>query len=90
MAALGPLINLMLNTGLAAVIVVGAWRVSTGAMKPGAIVAFLTYFTIILNSVMAISRLITMVLQGHCQRRPCGGGHDDAPGHGDPPLDRPS
>lgn len=41
-------------------IVVGAWRVSTGAMKPGAIVAFLTYFTIILNSVMAISRLITM------------------------------
>ena len=60
MAASGPLINLMLNTGLAAVIVVGAWRVSTGAMKPGAIVAFLTYFTIILNSVMAISRLITM------------------------------
>ena len=60
MAASGPLINLMLNTGLAAVIVVGAWRVSAGAMKPGAIVAFLTYFTIILNSVMAISRLITM------------------------------
>lgn len=60
MAASGPLINLMLSTGLAAVIVVGAWRVSTGAMKPGAIVAFLTYFTIILNSVMAISRLITM------------------------------
>ena len=29
MAASGPLINLMLNTGLAAVIVVGAWRVST-------------------------------------------------------------
>lgn len=60
MAASGPMINLMLNTGLAAVIVVGAWRVSIGAMKPGAIVAFLTYFTIILNSVMAISRLITM------------------------------
>ena len=30
------------------------------------------------------------VLQGHCQRRPCGGGHDDAPGHGDPPLDWPA
>ena len=38
----------------------GAWRVSTGSMKPGVIVAFLTYFTIILNAVMAVSRLITM------------------------------
>lgn len=60
MATSGPLINLLLNSGLVAVIVVGAWRVSSGHMKPGAIVAFLTYFTIILNSVMAISRLITM------------------------------
>lgn len=60
MAASSPLINLLLNTGLVAVILVGAWRVSTGNMKPGAIVAFLTYFTIILNAVMAVSRLITM------------------------------
>ncbi len=60
MATVSPVINLMLNTGLVAVIVVGAWRVSTGAMKPGAIVAFLTYFTIILNSIMAVSRLVTM------------------------------
>lgn len=60
MATVSPVINLMLNTGLVAVIVVGAWRVSTGAMKPGAIVAFLTYFTIILNSIMAVSRMVTM------------------------------
>ena len=60
MATVSPVINLMLNTGLVAVIIVGAWRVSTGAMKPGAIVAFLTYFTIILNSIMAVSRLVTM------------------------------
>lgn len=60
MASSSPLINLLLNCGLVAVIVVGAWRVANGQMKPGAIVAFLTYFTIILNSVMAISRLITM------------------------------
>lgn len=60
MAASSPLINLLLNTGLVAVIVAGAWRVSTGNMKPGAIVAFLTYFTIILNAVMGVSRLITM------------------------------
>lgn len=60
MAASGPFISLLLNTGLACVIFVGAWRVSTGRMKPGVIVAFLTYFTIILNAVMAVSRLITM------------------------------
>lgn len=60
MAAVSPLINLLLNTGLVAVIIVGAWRVSTGGMKPGAIVAFLTYFTIILNAIMAVSRLVTM------------------------------
>ena len=60
MAAVSPVINLMLNTGLVAVIVVGAWRVSTGEMKPGSIVAFLTYFTIILNAIMAVSRMVTM------------------------------
>lgn len=60
MASISPIINLMLNIGLVAVIIVGAHRVSAGAMKPGAIVAFLTYFTIILNSIMAVSRLVTM------------------------------
>lgn len=60
MAAVSPIINLMLNTGLVAVIIVGAWRVSSGEMKPGAIVAFLTYFTIILNAIMAVSRMVTM------------------------------
>lgn len=60
MATVSPIINLMLNTGLVAVIIVGAWRVSSGEMKPGAIVAFLTYFTIILNAIMAVSRMVTM------------------------------
>lgn len=60
MASSGPLINLLLNFGLVMVVLAGAWRVASGHMKPGAIVAFLTYFTIILNAVMAISRLITM------------------------------
>lgn len=60
MALSGPLINLLLNFGLVMVVAVGAWRVYTGHMKPGAIVAFLTYFTIILNAVLNLSRLITM------------------------------
>lgn len=60
MATTSPIINLLLNTGLVLVVAAGAFRVSSGHMKPGAIVAFLTYFTIILNAVMSVSRLITM------------------------------
>lgn len=60
MAVTSPIINLLLNTGLVLVVAVGAFRVASGHMKPGAIVAFLTYFTIILNAVMSVSRLITM------------------------------
>ncbi|MBR5268742.1 MAG: ABC transporter ATP-binding protein [Lachnospiraceae bacterium] len=60
MAAVSPLINLLLNVGLVGVIIVGSLRVASGAMKPGAIVAFLTYFTIILNAIMAVSRMVTM------------------------------
>ena len=69
MAASSPLINLALNTGLVFVILAGAWRVSTGSMKPGVIVAFLSYFTIILNAVMAVSRLITMYSQAAASAR---------------------
>ncbi len=69
MAASSPLINLALNTGLVFVILIGAWRVSTGSMKPGVIVAFLSYFTIILNAVMAVSRLITMYSQAAASAR---------------------
>ncbi|MBO5197382.1 MAG: ABC transporter ATP-binding protein [Lachnospiraceae bacterium] len=57
MAASSPLMNLLLNLGLTGIIVVGAFRVNAGASEPGKIVAFLSYFTMILNAVMSINRI---------------------------------
>lgn len=56
MAVSSPFMNLILNLGLTAIIVVGAYRVNSGASLPGKIVAFLSYFTMILNAMMSITR----------------------------------
>lgn len=57
MALSGPLMNLLLNVGLALVVIVGAYRVNAGHMQPGKIIAFLSYFTMILNAMMLVNRL---------------------------------
>ena len=57
MALSGPLMNLLLNVGLAIVVIVGAFRVNSGSTQPGKIVAFLSYFTMILNGMMMVTRL---------------------------------
>ncbi len=57
MSLSGPLMSLLLNIGLTLVVVVGAYRVNSGASEPGKIVAFLSYFTMILNAVIMINRI---------------------------------
>ena len=64
MAVVSPLTNLVLNVGLAAVVLVGAYRVAAGVALPGTIVAFLSYFTIILNALLMVSRLFVMYTKG--------------------------
>lgn len=64
MAATNPLITLFLNAGLAAVIVVGAHLVNSGDSDVGKIMAFLSYFTMISNALLAISRMFTMLSKG--------------------------
>ncbi len=61
MAIPGPFMQLSLNVGLTLVVFVGASRVNSGAMKPGVILAFLTYFNMILQSIMAINRMFMMI-----------------------------
>ncbi|NLJ96252.1 MAG: ABC transporter ATP-binding protein [Clostridiales bacterium] len=60
MAITNPTMNLLLNIGLTLVIVVGAFRVNSGASEPGKIVAFLSYFMIMLHAVMAITRIFVV------------------------------
>ena len=64
MALSNPLITFFLNAGLAAVIVVGAYRVQGELTKPGVIIAFMSYFTIIANAMIAITRIFTMMTRG--------------------------
>ncbi len=61
MALPGPLMTMALNIGLTIVVVVGAIRVNNGVMKPGVILAFLTYFNMILMGVMGLNRLFMML-----------------------------
>ena len=48
------------NMGLVLVVVVGARRVHFGLTGPGNIIAFISYFTIILNAMLTITRILTM------------------------------
>ncbi len=56
-----PAMNVLLNLGLVGVICVGAVRVSRGLSQVGTILAFMTYFTIILNALLSISRMFTLI-----------------------------
>lgn len=60
MAASNPLMNIFLNAGLTAVVFVGAFRVNAGVSEPGKIVAFISYFTLISNAMMSITRMFVM------------------------------
>ncbi len=60
MAALNPAMNFILNGGLVLVLLAGALRVNAGQTDVGKIIAFLSYFTIILNAMLSITRVITM------------------------------
>lgn len=53
----GPLMTLLLNASLTLVVLIGARRVDAGLTKSGVIMAFLTYFNMILMGVMGLSRV---------------------------------
>ncbi|GHU78094.1 ABC transporter ATP-binding protein [Spirochaetia bacterium] len=64
MGITNPAMFLFLNLGLVAVIIAGAYRVNSGQTRPGAILAFLTYFTIILNATLTVTRMFVMYSRG--------------------------
>lgn len=63
-AASSPSTTLVLNLGLTAVIVTGAYLVQNGEAGPGVIIAFLSYFTIILNAMLGITNIFVMCSKG--------------------------
>ncbi len=69
MARVSPITSFVLNAGLAIVVLVGAYRVSSGASQPGAIIAFLSYFTIILNALLMVTRIFVLYSKGSASAR---------------------
>lgn len=61
MALPGPIMTFLLNIGLTIVVVVGAYRVNGGVTQPGVILAFLTYFNMILMGVMGLNRIFMLM-----------------------------
>ena len=57
----GPIVTLFLNVGLTLVVLIGARRVNDGQTQPGVILAFLTYFNMILMGVMGLNRIFMMM-----------------------------
>lgn len=64
MGLTNPLMNAILNLGMAAVIFVGAYRVYDGHTMPGDLLSFTSYFTIILNAVISVGRIFVILSKG--------------------------
>lgn len=60
MAASNPLMTFFMNAGIVAVILIGALLVDDGLTKPGRIIAFMQYFTLISQAMMSVTRMFVM------------------------------
>lgn len=60
MGAINPIMSFIMNAGFVIVIVIGAHRVDVGTSEIGKIIAFMTYFTLILGALMSVTRIFTM------------------------------
>ncbi len=64
MALTAPAMTFLLNSGFLLVILLGAIAVNAGDTQPGKIMAFLSYFTIILNAVLSIRKIFVLWSKG--------------------------
>ena len=64
-----PIASLVLRLGLTLVVLLGAFRVQDGTMKSGVIVAFLQYFTMILNAMLTVTRIFVMLSKGEASAK---------------------
>ena len=61
MALPTSIVKVLMNIGLVLVVIIGAVRVSEGTMKPGVILAFLSYFQMIMMGVLTLNRFFLMM-----------------------------
>ena len=65
----GPVSAVVLNLGLTAVVVLGAYRVNGGHIEGGVIIAALQYFVMILNAMTGITRIFVMWSKGEASAK---------------------
>lgn len=61
MAVIDPSVSIIMNLALVGVLIAGAYRVNSGLSEVGKILAFMTYFTIILNAMISISKMFVIL-----------------------------
>ncbi|MBQ8637619.1 MAG: ABC transporter ATP-binding protein [Lachnospiraceae bacterium] len=61
---MGPIMNIVLNVSVVAVLYVGSIRVQEGGVTPGNVMAAITYLSQILNSVMMFAMIFQTVSRG--------------------------
>jgi len=64
-----PTSTLVLDLGLTLVVIIGAYRVNNGSTEGGVIVAFLQYFTMILNAMLGVTRIFVMWSKGEASAK---------------------
>lgn len=69
MSTLNPIINLILNFGLILVLIVGAYRVNSDIILPGKVLAFTTFFAMILNALIALNRMVTIISKAYASSK---------------------
>ena len=70
--ATNPIASGVLRVGLTLVVLVGAYRVYSGDMERGVIIAFLQYFTMILNAMLGVTRIFVMMSKGEASAKRVG------------------
>ena len=60
MGTVNPVMTLLMNLGIAAVVAVAAFRVDKGTSSPATVIAFMQYFTLISMAMMFLSRMFVM------------------------------
>lgn len=68
-ALTNPTATLILNLGLTGVVLLGAYRVNGGLTQPGVIIAFLNYFTMILNAMLGVTRIFIIWSKGEASAK---------------------
>lgn len=61
MGAVRPLMNLLMNVGITAVVALSAYRVTGGTSDAETVIAFLQYFTLISMAMLSMSRILLII-----------------------------